>query len=183
MKRMIYNIVIGLVLAGIVHISIVLLIPSQASMDAWSKLESTGPSWKFHRVTSSANNENQLLSSIDPLFQIAACRFSLQEAPLKVHGLEKLPFWSVAVFDRLGKNVYSFNNRTAIKQKLNLLVVNPVQMAILRQDPPDDVKEAIVVESDIGIGFVLLRALQSDLTWAPAVDQFLKQTSCQKFEL
>lgn len=176
-----YSIVAGLVLAGIIHISIVFLIPVLASQDAWSKLTTAGPKWQFTRLNNAEKADNNLLSSTDPLFQIAACRFSLGESPLLIRASGKLPFWSVAIFDRLGKNVHSFNDRTAIDQQLNLLIVNPVQMSILRQDPPAAIEQAVIVETQISKGFVLIRALQPDPSWAPAVDAFLGNAACEKF--
>ena len=179
MKVPVISIVAGLVMAGIVHIAVILLVPVLASQDAWSKLLVTGPEWQFARLNSSKSAHANLLSEIDPLFQISACRYSLSSGSLRVRSNGNLPYWSVAVFDRYGGIIYSFNNRTAIDQKLNLLVVTPLQMSQLRQNPPESIEQAIVVEADINRGFVLIRALQSDLTWAPAVDNFLGEASCE----
>ena len=175
------QIAIGLVLAGIVHIAIILLIPSLATQDAWSKLVANGPQWKFTRLNKTGEEKSNLLSSTDTLFQLASCRFSLSEGPVLIKSLGRLPFWSVAVFDRYGKNVYSFNDRTTIDNQLNLLILNPVQMSILREDPPASVDQAIVVEAPIDEGFALVRVLQSDDSWAPEVDDFLNKARCEKF--
>jgi uncharacterized membrane protein len=181
MKFPLYSIVAGVVLAGIIHISIILLIPVFASQDAWSKLTSTGPEWQFTRLNNAGKTGKNLLSSTDPLFEIAACRFSLNKSPLLVRAFGRIPFWSVAVFDRFGKNVYSFNDRTAIDRQLNLLIVSPVQMSVLRQDPPASIEQSIIVETRISQGFILIRALQPDPSWVPAVDSFLGGAVCEKF--
>lgn len=181
MKIPFYQIISGLLLAGIIHISIILLIPSLASQDAWSKLVSIGPQWKFNRLNNAGENKSSLLTATDPLFQLASCRFSLAEGPAHIQTNGHLPFWSVAVFDRYGKNVYSFNDRTTIDQQLNLLILNSVQMSILREDPPAAVEQSIVVEAQIDEGFVLVRALQPDNSWDPAIDSFLSSAKCEKF--
>ena len=181
MKIPVYQIIVGLMLAGIIHISIILLIPSFASQDAWSKLVSIGPQWKFTRLNESSKNKSSLLTATDPLFQMASCRFSLAEGPVHIQTTGNLPFWSVAVFDRFGKNVYSFNDRTTIDQQLNLLILNPIQMSILREDPPASVDQSIVVQAQIEDGFVLVRALQPDKSWVPAINEFLNNASCEKF--
>ena len=183
MKSSALSIIAGLILAGIIHISIVLMIPAFASQDAWSKLTSTGEEWHFTRLNNANKNGANLLSSTDPLFQTAACRFSLSETPLLVRAFGDLPFWSVAVFNRHGKIIYSFNDRTAIDQQLNLLIVNPVQMAVLRQDPPASIEQSIIVKTSIDKGFVLIRALQPDPSWVPAVNNFLGEAACEKFKL
>ncbi len=182
MKPPLVSIAAGLVLAGIIHISIILLVPNFASQDAWTKLKSAGPEWQFSRLNSAGQKNSNLLSSIDPLFQISACRYSLTNSALQIEAFGDLPFWSVAIFDRFGKNIYSFNNRTAIDRKLNLLVVSPVQMSLLRQDLPDLIKKAIVVESNADAGFVLIRALQADPTWETIVDNFLGEAKCERFK-
>ncbi len=183
MKIPLVSIAAGLILAGIIHISVILLVPIFASQDAWSKLKSAGPEWQFSKLNSAGEKRSNLLFSTDPLFQISACRYSLTDSSLRIGAFGDLPFWSVAVFDRFGKNIYSFNNRIAIGQKLNLLVVSPVQMSLLRQDPPDLVKNAIIVESDADAGFVLIRALQADPTWEAIVDNFLGEAKCERLKL
>lgn len=178
-----YQIIAGLVLAGIIHITIILLIPSLATQDAWSKLVAAGSPWRITRLNEAGKNGSSLLSGTDPSFQTASCRFSLTDSPVVIRASGDLPFWSVAVFDRLGKNVYSFNDRTAIDQKLNLLILNSVQMSVLREDPPATIEQSIVVETQINEGFVLIRALQPDDSWGPAVDAFFGAAICKKFAL
>ncbi len=169
-------------MAGIVHISVILLVPALASQDAWSKLIKAGPMWQFVRVNSNALTRDSQLSAVDPLFQIAACRYSLESGSLSIRAYGDLPFWSVAVFDRYGEIIYSFNNRTAINRDINLLVVSPLQMLFLRQNPPESIEQAIIVETDIDQGFILIRVLQSDPSWVPAVDNFLGEASCENLE-
>ena len=71
-------------------------------------------------------------------------------------------FWSVAVFDRRGRNVYSLNDRSAERSRLDLAILTPVQMAQLRQDPPASLETAIVLELPIDVGFALLRVFVPD---------------------
>ena len=181
-KRLLYLAVLTLLLAGIVHIIILLLIPSYAAKDAWAKLDSADNFWKFAPVSSPLKNEAGI-PLLDPAFSIAACRFDLGEAPLKVQASGNLAFWSVAIFDRLGRNIYSFNDRTAIEGQLSLLVVNAVQMARLRKDQPDELQESVLVEAQQSQGFVLIRALRPDASWAPIIDTYLKDAQCNRFDL
>lgn len=181
MRRLVYAGVVGLVLAGIVHILIVLLIPSYADKDAWAKLEQRGDPWQF-AIVSEPNRLSSDLPNVDPAFGIAACRFDLSEAPLRVSAQGDLPFWSVAIFDRKGRNIYSFNDRTAIDRQLLLLVVEPVQMAQIRKNPPTETDRAVLFESTATRGFVLIRALQNNDTWRESVESFLKSAQCEKAE-
>lgn len=182
MKRLIYILALALVLAGIVHVLIILLIPSYATKDAWAKLESIGEPWKFS-IVATPNSKNKKLPLVDPAFGIAACRYDLGVAPLKVTAEGILPFWSVAIFDRKGRNIYSFNDRTAIERRLFLILVDPVQMAQLRKNPPVESEQAVLVESDTKQGFVLIRAYQQDESWKPTVTKFLSDAKCERFVL
>ncbi len=182
MKRLLYITTVGLVLAGIVHILIVLLIPSYATKDAWAKLEQVGEPWQFSIVAQPGSDTAQL-PFVDPSFGIAACRFNLNEAPLIVETKGELPFWSVALFDRQGRNIYSFNNRTAIERQLSLIVVNAVQMAQIRKNPPEQVDKSVLVQSVSNQGFILIRALEADSSWKSAVSKFLNDASCEKFDI
>ena len=132
MSRLFYLTLVGLVLAGIVHLLIILLIPSYATKDAWTRLAARSGVWSFTPVAS-PEVPVSVLPLVDPAFRMAACRFDLREAPLKLASDGVAPFWSVAIFDRQGRNIYSFNDRTAIERRLSALVVNPVQMARLRR--------------------------------------------------
>ncbi len=180
-KRLLYLAAVTLLVAGIVHIVIVLLIPSYAAKDAWAKLGSADNFWKFAPV-SSTGRKDITLPLLDPAFSVSACRFDLNEAPLKVQANGNLAFWSVAIFDRLGRNIYSFNDRTAIEGQLSLLVVNAVQMARLRKDQSNELKESVLVEAEQGEGFVLIRALRPDNSWTPIIDDYLKDAVCNRYD-
>ena len=180
MKRSFYVLSVAFVLAGIVHILIILLIPNFAAKDAWAKLEQIAGPWKFTIVAEPGGREG-VLPIVDPAFGTAACRYDLNEAPVRVTAEGQLPFWSIAIFDRQGRNIYSFNDRTAIERRLSLLVINPVQMAQLRRNPPPDSDKAVLVETDKGEGFVLIRALQQNQSWAPQVRNFLTSAKCERY--
>ncbi|NKB51661.1 MAG: DUF1254 domain-containing protein [Rhizobiaceae bacterium] len=180
MKRSFYALSVAFVLAGIVHTLIVLLIPSYAARDAWAKLEQVASPWQFS-IVAAPGKSNEILPLVDPAFGIAACRFDLTQTPLWVSAEGQLAFWSIAIFDRQGQNIYSFNDRTAIERQLALIVVNPVQMAQFRKSPPANTDKAVLVETDTAEGFVLIRALQENQSWAPPVDQFLTSARCERF--
>ena len=182
MKRGLYTIAVMLVVAGIVHVFIVILIPSYASQDAWSKLSNTAGEWSFN-IIARPGQGGSALPQLDSALGVAACLFDLDEGPVRVEAEGDLPFWSVAVFDRRGQNIYSFNDRTAIERRLLMVVVSPTQRALLRKNPIEEFEQAVVIEAEAPQGFILLRALNGDLSWTPAVERFLSAASCEKFEL
>ena len=42
----------------------------------------------------------------------------------------------MSIYDRSGRNIYSFNDRTAMEGELDVVVVTPLQMVELRKDLP-----------------------------------------------
>lgn len=183
MIRALYTLLLALVLAGIIHILVVLLIPYYADRDAWATLASKGEAWNFSIVATPGNVQPSDLPLVDPAFGVAACRFDLSQSPLIVEANGDLPYWSVALFDRKGENFYSFNDRTAIGRQLFMIVVDPVQMAQLRKNPPEETERAVVIESNLKEGFVLVRAFQDSESRRPAVMKFLNEARCSRYEL
>jgi len=87
-------------------------------------------------------------------------------------------FWSAAVFDDRGNNLYSLNDRTAGRRDLDLVVATPLQLIRLRENPQPALDNAIVVELPMSGGFVLLRAFISDPTLQAEVRKALSEADC-----
>ena len=179
---------LALVIAGIVHIAVVLLVPQLAQRDAWAKLSAVTRSWRFSVLSrpigaDGRTAESAVVSGLDPRFAVAACRFDLREAPAAIVAEGDVPFWSVAVFDRRGEIVYSFNDRTAIDGRLDMIVLTPAQRARLREAPPDGLDRSILVPTGITQGFVVVRAMAPDETWANIATRFARRATCERVAL
>ncbi|MEO8667566.1 MAG: DUF1254 domain-containing protein [Bauldia sp.] len=151
----------GLLLAGIIHIAVVFMVPLFADRDAWAQMRQFGRDGRFHPLPVPEPGAEPLLS-LDPRMIYSVCRFSLGQGPVRIRASLPNDFWSVAIFDRRGRNVYSLNDRSAERSRLDLAVVTPVQIAQLRQDPPPSLETAIVIELPIDVGFALLRVFVAD---------------------
>lgn len=178
--RYLYLGICGVVFAGIVHISIILLIPDYGSRDAWNIISAKSDLWAF-RVFSKGTRIDNTLEDTDPYLKLGACTFDLDESGLRISGGQSKIFWSLSVFDQDGKVIYSLNNRTSINHKLDLLLLNPVQMISLREALPEDIENSVVVEAEVSKGFVILRQFQNNSISTAAVDQFMGQARCEKF--
>ncbi|MCP4183345.1 MAG: DUF1254 domain-containing protein [Hyphomicrobiales bacterium] len=180
--RYLYMLMCGLILAGIVHISVILLIPNYGSRDAWNIISKKSDMWIFSNLSGSADRATGL-ENTDPYIKMGACTFNLDEAGLRLVGGKTTGFWSVSVFDQGGSVIYSLNNNTAINNKLNLIVLNPIQMITLRDSPAEEIEHAVIIEADIGKGFVVLRKFQRDISEKDEVDSFLSKAKCMKIEI
>ncbi|MCB1420180.1 MAG: DUF1254 domain-containing protein [Notoacmeibacter sp.] len=177
MGRILYTLLAGLVGAGIVHISILLLVPYYSSRDAWSQVSSLSADYAFSAVA--GEPARKLLADIDPLFSVAVCRFDLTKG--HVHAVAKgtLPFWSVSVFNQRGENIYSFNDRNMSGTGLDVTVATPVQMVELRKELPEEFAQSIFIEADIAKGMIVLRLFRPDALTQARVNEFLASASCE----
>lgn len=177
MRRILLFVAGGLLLGGIIHIAIVLLVPYYADNDAWVKMGAFGRDRQFHTLPLPQAGAEPIVQ-LDPRMVQAVCRFSLNEGPLRI--LAALPddFWSMAVFDRRGRNIYSLNDRAAEGTLLDVAILTPVQMAQMRQNPPASLDTAIVLELPIDAGFVMLRAFIPDPSLMPGTIASLNEADC-----
>lgn len=174
-SRLLYLSICGLILAGIIHIIIILLIPSLGSKDAAKQIASTFSDGKFHYIN---DGKRVGITNSDPFLKLSVCKYDLTKSAIEIKGPLNKNFWSASVFDESGKVIYSMNDRTAIKNQLRMIIVNPIQMADIRQTQPEEVESSILVESQSMRGFVLLRALVADVSWTEQSVGFLRDSEC-----
>jgi uncharacterized membrane protein len=176
MRTLLYALA-GLLLGGVIHVAIVFMVPYYASHDAWAQMKSFGRDGQFHTLPVPEAGAEPL-ASLDPRMLQAVCRFTLAGGPVRMQATLPDDFWSVAVFDRRGRNVYSINDGATQGSKLDLAILTPVQMAQLRQDPPESLDTAIVLELPIDDGFTLIRVFVADESVRPAAVAALKGADC-----
>ncbi len=177
MRRTLFFIVGGLLLGGVIHIAVVFMVPLYATHDAWARIAQFGRDGQFHIIPMGSSGPESL-PALDPHMLHAVCRFSLAKGPVRIRATLPDDFWSVAVFDRRGRNVYSLNDRSISTPQLDLVVVTPVQIAQLRQDPPASLETAIVVEEPIELGFALIRVFVADDLLVPTATKALETADC-----
>jgi uncharacterized membrane protein len=167
----------GLIVGGIIHVAIVFMVPNFAGKDAWAEMARFGPDGQFHTIPMSEAGA-EAIADLDPRMMQAVCRFSLLNGPVRIGADLPDEFWSVAVFDRRGRNVYSLNDRAAERAHLDLAILTPVQMAQMRQNPPASLASAIVLEQPLDVGFILIRSFVPDDSMLPTVTAALTGATC-----
>lgn len=179
MTKILHAIVLGLLGAGIVHIVVLLLVPSYSQRDAWSTLSERS---NFYAVTRlDPPGAPPLVATMDPLFDAAACRFDLREGVLRVHGEGAVPYWSMSVYDRTGQNLFSLNDNSSSGRVLDFVVATPVQMIALRNELPADFERSVFVEAETAEGIVVVRAFAPDESWEPTVADFVSGIDCASY--
>ncbi len=180
MARLLHLLITGLVGAGIVHIAVLMLIPSRAEGDAFSRLARLGPEFTFIKASNPV--AAPVLADADPLFAVSACRFSLENGLVHARASGSVPFWSVSIFNGNGENIYSFNDRNSAGGMVDLAVGTPVQIINLRQDLPEEFLRSIFVETETEKGTIVLRAFAPDGDAKAAAAAFLASAQCELIE-
>ena len=119
MIRLLFAIVAGVLLGGVVHLLSVLVLPKIASHDAYSRLE---PLAKLNTVTQlpPADPANTLMPYQDPAFAVAVCRYDLSGGPIKLKVPVSQAYTSVSFYTRNELAYYAINDRSAGKKVIEL---------------------------------------------------------------
>ncbi|WP_305988778.1 hypothetical protein [Roseibium sp. MMSF_3544] len=171
------TIVAILFLATIIHILVVLSIPLNVRHSAYDNVATHGPDRQFNLLPDVHPGE-EALPDLDPAMKHAACRFQLSDGPVLFDASIPTSFWSIGLFNSAGEAIYSLNNRTAGAERLSMLVLTSPQLSILRENPPENLEDLIVIETGEISGFALLRAYTPDEARADVVDRALQNASC-----
>ena len=177
--RLLFLLTCGAVFAGIVHIVIILMIPFLGERDAARKIMAQTPYMQFRDLD---GDLKEAISGSDPYFNMAVCRFDVGENGVYVFADKTPEFWSASVYNARGSVVYSMNDRTAIANQLRVLIVNPVQMAALRQLQPEELETSIVVETSAQRGFILIRSFRRDPSLENVSKAFLQSANCEEYQ-
>ncbi|MCX2722249.1 hypothetical protein [Roseibium salinum] len=169
-----------LCLAAIIHILVVLAIPRNVQHSAYDNIAKHGPDRQFNLLPDVEPGQ-EALPDLDPAMKHAVCRFQLANGPVLFDASIPVSFWSIGLFNSAGEAVYSLNNRTAGAERLSMLVLTTEQLSILRERPPENLEDLIVIETEDTLsGFALLRAYVPHPSKADAVDAALKRALCGK---
>lgn len=179
MTRFLLHALAALAIAGIVHVFAVAAVPALSPRDAWTQVGAFGPDGRLNPVPRAAPGV-ATLPQIDPAMAHAVCRFDLAAGPMRIRARITETYWSVALFDRSGANLYSLTDRAAEGRPINLIVATPEQISQLRERPLPDSNEAIVVDWPASEGFVLMRVFVTSESAAPDVDRAIRAATCDR---
>ena len=176
-----FAVVTGLIGAALLHLVIVLLLPDFSERDAYTRVLAEGESHRFYRLGEKPDRAG--LSKDDPFVDTAVCAFDVSEGPLRLTAPNGgVPFWSLAVYDQSSNEVFSINDRTSAGGVLDVVIATPVQLTSLRQAQPPALSQSILVETTQAEGYVVLRSLVPQPSFADIASQFLSQATCTPFE-
>jgi uncharacterized membrane protein len=148
----------GLVLGGIVHLATILLLPSTATRDAYSRLS---PMARINAVVAIPEPapDQAPLPFMDPAFAAAVCRYDLSNGPLKLSAPLSQAYTSVSFYARNGVAYYAINDRAAGRRAIELDLMTVQQHNDMPEEEDVTAADRLIVESPSVTGLILLRAL------------------------
>ena len=148
----------GLVLGGIVHLATILLLPSAATRDAYSRLAAVARVNSVVPVAEPAP-DRAILPFMDPAFATAVCRYDLSSGPLKLSTPISQGYTSVSFYSRNGVAYYAINDRAAGRKAIELDLMTTQQHNDMPEEEDVTAADRLIVESPSVTGLIVLRAL------------------------
>lgn len=168
----------GLLLGGIVHLASVLLLPSVASRDAYTRLAAATEPNKVE-LFPQPTPEKAALPFMDPAFATAVCRFDLAQGPLKLQVFVSPAYTSASFYTRTGTAFYAINDRAAGRRVVELELMNAEQRSRVNEDEEVTAADRLIVESPTDTGLILLRSLALEPSAVPSLRGLLSAARCQ----
>ena len=168
----------GILLGGIVHLSTVLLLPTTATEDAYSRFASRVPVNKVVLLPPPAPND-AIVPFIDPAFAAAVCRYDLTDAPLKLTAPVSQAYTSVSFYNRNGVAYYAINDRAAGRRVIELDLMTSEQHSQIPEEEDVTAADRLIVDSPTTVGLIVLRALAPEPRLMPAATRALASAQCR----
>lgn len=165
-------------MAGIIHIVTVIGVPYHAIHEPWDELAAFGPSDVFVPLPRTGPGV-KTLPGLDPAMVQTVCRFSLDKGPVRIRVSPPEVYWSLSLFDHHGLHVWGIDNRATGQRSVDLLVASDVQVAQLRENPPEELEDIVIVDWKSNDGIALVQVLVPQPSMEADIVASLGTTSCR----
>src|SRR5262249_34236272 len=126
MIRTTLYLVAGVFLGLLIHIIVILILPTFAPNSISKRLDALGQVEKTILLADVKPGEANPLR-LDPELTYAICRLDLRAAPGELSGTLPQAFWSVTAYDPNGNVVYSSTNRDSSGPTLDIGLFDPAE--------------------------------------------------------
>jgi uncharacterized membrane protein len=177
MIRLIFTIIAGVLLGGVVHLVSVLALPRIATQDAYSRL---APMTRINAVTPLplADPNNAPMPFMDPAFATAICRYDLSTGPLKLTVPVSQAYTSVSFYTRNEVAYYAINDRSAGRKVIELDLMTEAQHSELPEDEEVTAADRLIIDSPTSTGLIVLKALAPEPGLMPQAQASLAASRC-----
>lgn len=173
---------LGVVGAGIIHISAVLAIPYVAPLNAWARLAAFAPENAI-AVLPPATPTTQVMPLMAPDIRYVACRYNIADGPVRMRLNVLDDLWSIAFYNQIGDNFYTLRGSDMRRQRANLVIAAAEQRLLeTGTDAPQDTDEIILVTSPVTEGIAMIRAPLQSPGYAAQADAALAEAICEPYQ-
>jgi len=176
--RLVFTIIAGVLLGGIVHLVSVLALPRIATQDAYSRLT---PMTQLNAVTALplADPNNAPMPFMDPAFAVAICRYDLSGGSIKLTVPVSQAYTSVSFYTRNEVAYYAINDRSAGRKVIELDLMTDAQHAELPEDEDVTAADRLIIDSPGSTGLIVMKALAPEPGLMPQAQASLAAASCK----
>jgi uncharacterized membrane protein len=177
MIRLLFTIVAGVLLGGVVHLVSVLALPRIATQDAYSRLT---PITSLNTVIALplAEPNNAPMPFMDPAFAVAICRYDLTSGPIKLTVPVSQAYTSVSFYTRNEVAYYAINDRSAGRKVIELDLMTEEQHSELPEDEEVTAADRLIIDSPTTTGLIVLKALAPEPGLMPQAQASLAASRC-----
>ena len=147
MIRLLFTIIAGVLLGGVVHLVSVLALPRIATQDAYSRLTPMTRTQRRDAACRSPIPNNAPMPFMDPAFAIAICRYDLSDGPIKLTVPVSQAYTSVSFYTRNEVAYYAINDRSAGRKVIELDLMTEEQHAELPEDEEVTAADRLIIDS------------------------------------
>jgi uncharacterized membrane protein len=167
----------GVLLGGIVHLATVLLLPSMATQDAYSRLSPMTP---VNVVTAipPPSPEKAVMPFMDPAFAVSVCRYDISDGPLKFSVPVSQAYTSVSFYTRTDVAYYAINDRAAGRRMIELDLMTTEQRNDLPENEEITAADRLIVESPTTTGLIVIKSLAPEPGLLQAARSALAAAQC-----
>jgi uncharacterized membrane protein len=178
MIRLLFTIIAGVLLGGVVHLVSVLALPRIATNDAYSRL---APMTRLNGVTPLplADPNNAPMPFMDPAFALAICRYDLSGGSIKLTVPVSQAYTSVSFYTRNDVAYYAINDRSAGKKVIELDLMTEAQHNDLPEDEDITAADRLIIDSPTATGLIVLKALAPEPGLMPQAQASLAASNCK----
>ena len=167
----------GFGLGVIVHLIVILSLPSLAQTNIWTQIQTLNSEEKIVILDDiSSNSKNPM--QLDPEILYGVCQLDLSKGVGVISARLPDSFWSVSVFDSLGRAVYGTTNRSSVGQVLQLGIFNFAQTKLLANQQLDVIEGLLIVEAQQDDLFVVFRLAPPHQVMRGRYREILSQIDC-----
>ena len=161
MIRLLFAIIGGIILGGVVHLVSVLALPKIASQDAYSRLARITA---VNAVTPLplVGPASEPMPFMDPAFAAAVCRYDLATGPIKLTVPVSQAYTSVSFYTRSDVAYYAINDRSAGRRVIELTLMTEAQHEALPEEEDVTAADRLIIDSPSQTGLIVLKALAAE---------------------